>query len=301
MKIRVIAPARWIAEDTYSGFAESVSGWADDVRADPHTHTRHGQLAGDDLQRAAALSAGLADPDADILWCARGGYGAARIIRHVQAADAGKILAGYSDITALFGACRDWGVLPVHAPMPVDVDKPGGADRLKAAASTLAQIHKDGAVPAAGFDLEPVVPGEASGPVMCGNLAVMASLVGTPFELDPKGGILILEDVGEYRYSLDRMIFQLSQSRLSARVSGIVLGDFSDTQDNEIPWGSDIEDIVALHFPGIPVARGMPVGHAGRNTAIVIGQPGHLSVGASGHLALRPCRIHQPAMTLETA
>ena len=300
MKIRVIAPARWIGEDTFSGFAESVSGWADDARADPQIHDRHGQLAGEDAQRAAALSAGLADPDADILWCARGGYGAARTIRHVQARNAGKILAGYSDITALFGACGTWGVLPVHAPMPVDIGKPGGAERLKAAARTLAQIHRDSAVPAAGFDLEPVVPGEASGPVMCGNLAVMASLVGTPFELDPKGGILILEDVGEYRYSLDRMIFQLSQSRLSANVSGIVLGDFSDTQDNDVPWGHDIEDIVALHFPGIPVARGMPVGHGDRNTAVVIGQPGHLIVGASGHLALRPCRLNRPTMTLET-
>jgi|GEM_PF-789282 len=299
MKIRVIAPARWIGEDTFSAFADKVGGAVDEVRAGRHVHERNGQLAGDDAQRAAALSAGLADPDADILWCARGGYGAARIIRHIEARKAGKILVGYSDITALFGACRDWGVLAVHGPMPVDIDKPGGAERLEATARTLRRIRDEAAVPAAGFDLEPVVPGEASGPVMCGNLAVIASLIGTPFELDPKGGLLILEDVGEYRYALDRMVFQLSQSRLSSNLSGIVLGDFSDTQDNDVPWGHDIAEIVALHFPGIPVATGMPVGHADRNTAIVIGQPGRLSVGASGHLALAPCRIQHPAMTLE--
>lgn len=302
MDIKVVAPARWIDEDTYAAFAGCLSGSGSGVRAGQTIHDRHGQLAGEDARRGADLTAGLADPDTDILWCARGGYGAARIIRHVTARNAGKILIGYSDITALFGSCRDWGVLAVHGPMPIDIGKPGGAERLAASADMLKTIHETSALPAAGFELDSVAPGEASGPVICGNLSVLASLVGTPFEVDPRGGILVIEDVGEYRYALDRMIFQLSQSRLTSNVSGIVLGDFSDTQDNDVPWGSDIADIVTLHFPGIPVACGMPVGHAERNVAVAVGHPGRLSVGSSSAaLTLLPCRIHRPTMTLENS
>jgi muramoyltetrapeptide carboxypeptidase len=124
--------------------------------------------------------------------------------------------------------------------------------------------------------------GVAEGPLIAGNLSVLTRLIGTAYEPDWNDAILCVEDICEYYYAIDRLFLHLRQSRLAPRIGGLVLGEFIDNQDNETPWGESVEQIAANHFPNIPIATGLPIGHGAKNTPLVIGRPCALSINAAG-------------------
>lgn len=287
--IRVVAPARWVEDDILQRFSALAEGAGAKVQIAPQCTMRDHQLAGPDKARAAAMNEALSDPSVDIIWCARGGYGAPRLLGRVDfdAARRPQLLVGYSDITCLhqraFGTAA---IIPVHAAMPMDLRKENGAENLQRAFHLCGEALS-GSVPRRSFDLSPVRPGEAEGPLMVGNLHVLAMLLGTRYEpIWPDNCILCVEDVGEYYYAIDRLFWRLSQSRLAASVRGIALGEFTDNEDNEVPWGAAVEQIAALHFPDIPIATGMPVGHGANNKPLIVAAPAKLSVGETATLTV---------------
>ena len=162
--------------------------------------------------------------------------------------------------------------------MPIDVTKPGGAERIAKTAALARDLVLGDAVPTQTFALTPAAPGTVEAPLAVGNLAVLATLLGTPFEPQWDGVILCLEDICEYFYALDRHFVHLAQSRAGRGVAGIVLGDFTDLEDNEIPWGESVLEMAARHFPGVPVAEGLPIGHAERNVPLLQGARAQLDV-----------------------
>lgn len=236
-------------------------------------------LASDDDQRAGQLMEALSSPDYAAVWIARGGYGLTRILDRL---DPRRILSkpviGFSDVTALFAALHPRGLGPlVHGPVlhSLPITEPGSVEHL------LDLLAGRPLEPLVG---EPWIDGVAEGPLVGGNVALLAALCGTPWQLDARGCVLVLEEVGEAPYRVDRMLQQLGSAGVFDGVVGVAVGDLVDCR---VPDGASftIRDVVLEHIGGlgVPVVGGLPIGHGARNRAFVWGMPSALR---DGHLEI---------------
>lgn len=231
---------------------------------------RHGFLAAEDTSRVEAFCAALEDPTARALLCARGGYGATRLLERAAdrmlaalARDA-KPLVGYSDITALHALWARAGVRSVHGPM---VASTGRGNAFSAALWRVLQ----GESPDAWEGLEPLRSGRASGPAVGGNLTVLTALLSTPWMPALDGCVLFLEDVTEKPYRVDRMLTTLRMAGVFARVSAVVLGEFVQCEPgvDGVTVGAVLRERVG--DLGIPVVSGAPFGHGDNTAPFVLG------------------------------
>ena len=239
----------------------------------PSCHARHPQhdfLAGDDALRLADLHAAFADADNAAVFALRGGWGSARLLPRIDAAllrAHPKPFVGYSDITALHALLLREGLPCFHGPMPAsDLVLDGADDDAQALFATLMQPLPAGHVFAP--TLLPgawQVPGVASGPLVGGNLSIVASLLGTPWALPVQGAILFLEDVSEALYRVDRLLVQLRHAGVADALAGVVLGSFTEDDD---PTAVLREHLGAL---GKPVLAGWPAGHGRPNRVLPLG------------------------------
>ncbi|MEZ4701622.1 MAG: LD-carboxypeptidase [Rhodothermales bacterium] len=256
--------------------------------AGPPDRPPYGFLAGTDDERAAELNDALRDPSIDALFCARGGYGAMRILDRIDY-DAlrarPRLLVGYSDITALQLAwLSQAGVPSISGPM-VGVDWPTIDPQREAQFWSLAC----GGIPTldpGGDALVPVRAGAAEGTLIGGNLSLIARLIGTPYLPSLDGAILFLEDVGEAPYRIDALLCQLRLAGLLDTLAGVVLGGFTGFPDPDNDPGL-FEGVIEAYFGGAsyPVARGLPYGHFPEKIALPIGIHARLTVSGS-HAAL---------------
>jgi len=254
----------------------------------PSCHARHPQhdfLAGDDDLRLADLHAAFADRDNAAVFALRGGWGSARLLPRIDTAllrAHPKPFVGYSDITALHALLLREGLPCFHGPMPAsDLVLDGADDDAHALFATLMQPL------AAGHVFAPTllpghwcVPGRASGPLVGGNLSIVASLLGTPWALPVQGAILFLEDVSEALYRVDRLLVQLRNAGVLDAVAGIVLGSFTEDDD---PGDVLREHLAAL---GKPLLAGWPAGHGRPNRVLPLGVRVTLDAGV-GSLTLQ--------------
>lgn len=236
-------------------------------------------LAGEDAERATAL-VDASRSGADILWMGRGGYGGARSLAHLAVAPCPLPLWGFSDGTALLGHWVGQGWPCWLAPPIVQITRLDGSSRERLARALAGEI--------APFDeLVALVPGRARGALAGGNLAVLASLVGTPHMPRLAGSILVLEDLGEVAYRIDRMLHQLLFAGAFAGVLGVVLGTFTGVSTSEARL---VERSLAGFFSrlGLPCAGELPVGHGDRNAPLPLGRGwlATLEVGARGVLTV---------------
>src|SRR5262249_9458224 len=199
----------------------------------PALLSRTRYLAGDDGRRGAELAAALADPEIRAIVAARGGYGAMRILPRIWPhANGGpsppgpaKMLAGFSDITALHAALQAAGQVSVHGPVVTQL-----GTQPSAVVERFFAILEDGTVPPAPIAGMPMVGGVSEGPLLGGTLSVLTRLLGTPWLPDIDGAVLLLEDVGEQPYRIDRMWTHLRLAGVFDRVAGLALGDFTDCE-----------------------------------------------------------------------
>lgn len=194
-------------------------------------HARRGYLAGPDEQRLADLEAMWARPDVSAIVCARGGFGCTRIVPRFDFALARRRpipFVGFSDVTAFHLALwRHARVVTFHGPMvEADPDDPVDAnwDGLLAALTSTAPLGRI-AQPAGAPAVETIVPGTAAGRLLGGNLTLICGSLGTPWEIDTTGAILLLEDVDEPPYAMDRMLHQLKAAGKLDACAGIVFGE----------------------------------------------------------------------------
>ena len=248
--------------------------WDEDVLA------RAAYLAGSDRRRADELVAAL-ETKPDALWMVRGGYGAIRTLEALAdrlPACPPVPLWAFSDGTALLSA---WGRLgwPAWLAPPV-IQLP----RLtRSSLRRIGQAWQSGFV--APFDgLEPLVAGRATGPMAGGNLCVLASLIGTRWQPALDGRIVVLEDVGEPAYKVDRLFTQLRLSGALDGCAGLVLGRFTDVDDQQSRLIEGFFEEVAPGL-GVPVAAGLPVGHGRHNAPVPFGPPATLETAADGSVA----------------
>lgn len=239
-----------------------------DLRMRPDVRSRHGYLAGDDRRRRDELAAALSDGDVAAIVVARGGYGALRICAEIDWAPfvaRPKWLVGFSDVTALHVEASRHGIASLHAPMLA---------WLGAAADDARRLFVDaleGRSADTWSDLSTIAPGRASGPAFGGNLALLEACAAAGRLLVPEGAVLFLEDCTERPYRIDRMLTALRLGRHLARVSAIVLGDFTDCDPGPdgVPTAEVLTDRLA--DLGVPVVSGAPFGHGARNRPFVIG------------------------------
>jgi muramoyltetrapeptide carboxypeptidase len=267
MRVRVVAPSSPFNEaDLQRGLALLSSRY--EVSHNPSLFERHGFLAGTDARRLSELQGALNDPTLSGIIAARGGYGATRLLDALDLEplrSRPKLLIGFSDITALHAAWSRQGIGSIHGPMVAAVGR-GTEAQLARVIEALEGRHVRELT-----GLRVLVPGRGQGPLLGGNLAVLCSLLGTPFMPDLDGAVLLLEDVGERPYRIDRMLTSLRQSGALARLAGILLGAFTNAEP-----GSDrmtVDDVLLdrLGDLGVPVLSGAPIGHIDDNEPVPLG------------------------------
>jgi muramoyltetrapeptide carboxypeptidase len=241
------------------------------VRYDEHIHSRVRYLAGDDNRRFVELTTALTSPDIKAVFCARGGYGAMRLLARLASWAAeeripAKPLVGFSDITALHQWLQSNGIASIHAPVLTQLGRVP-ADSPKRLFTLLESTGP--AEPLMGT--ETYVGGTVEGPLLGGNLSVFTRLLGTPFMPPLDGAILLLEDLSEQPYRLDRMWTHLELAGVFRKIRGIVLGQFigCEPREGDFTAAEVLRDLAAA--TGVPCASGFPIGHGDINEPVPLG------------------------------
>ncbi len=244
---------------------------------------RCGYLAGDDPRRAREFMHLVGDEKVDAILCARGGYGCDRILPLLDPARvraARKPLVGYSDVTALLlWQRRRAGLAGFHGPM-LEREAGPAADELEALVRALTGTAPEPVVRRG----RPGAGGRVEGRLTGGSLTMVAASLGTPWEVDTRGAVLLLEEVGERPYRLDRLMQQLRASGKLEAAAGVGLGAFvrCDESDPGYPSGAEVLE-ECLRAVGVPWVSGLPFGHAHPNLAWPVGARARLD-GRSGEL-----------------
>ena len=234
-------------------------------------------LAGSDARRAEELRGALTDSRARAVFCARGGYGSMRLLPALDLAGMGDTaLVGFSDITALHLPLQGLGRVTIHGPVVTHLGK-----QPPEVQQYLFQLLESPEPPPPLQGKAHFVRGVVEGPLFGGNLSVLTCLLGTPYMPSLEGAILLLEDVGERPYRLDRLWTHLRLAGVFERVRGIVLGDFTDCEVKDAPYGS--EDVLRslAEETGLPCAAGFPIGHGVPNYPVALGTRVRLDAGAA--------------------
>ncbi|MFF8904898.1 S66 peptidase family protein [Streptomyces olivaceoviridis] len=263
-RVAVVATSGPVPEERLQAGLDVLRGWDLDPVVGPHVLDRHpefGYLAGADADRAADLQNAWCDPTVDAVLCARGGYGAQRMVDLLDwdalRAAGPKVFVGFSDLTVLHEAfATRLGLATLHGPMAAGVDFIKNAraqEHLRAtlfAPETVRTIASDGTA---------LVPGRARGVTLGGCLSLLAAELGTPHARpSARGGLLCLEDVGEETYRLDRYLTQLLRSGWLEGVRGVLLGSWEGCSDY-----AGLRPLLAdrLGGLGVPVAENVGFGH----------------------------------------
>lgn len=272
IRIGVVAPGTRIEPELATRVkafaADSFLDRAPEILFHQQCFYQAGHFAGDDGARVAAFVEFANDPSLDALWFARGGYGACRMaeaaISQLSEAARAKTYLGYSDNGAILGGLYAKGFANVaHGPIPIDMTRAGGEAAVKRALAWLIERAPESLELGVMFD----------GKTAAFNITVLQSILGTPLEPDLSGHVLLLEDVGEYLYRLDRALFQITSSPNVRSVKGIKLGRVSETPENDKPFGANEEEIIRYWCAkaGIAYLGRADIGHDIENKVVPFG------------------------------
>ena len=277
--VAVVAPAHPFHMPRLERGMALIESWGLRCRLMDNLHARHRYLAGTAEQRLHDLTVALTAPDIDAVWFARGGSGTIHLLDDLPWArlqGSARPVIGFSDATSLLtGLWKERVCRPIHGPVLHSIADTSDAASAEATRALLFG-ELEGVEHPVSHLAGPRTPVE--GPVVAGNLCVLASLCGTPWQLQAGGCILVLEDIGEWPYQIDRLVTQLRLSGTFDGVLGIALGDFTGGgPPKDADW--TVREVLAdLLAPlGVPVVDHLPVGHAVTNHPIPLGANGRLS------------------------
>lgn len=279
MKIAIAAPARKVSPEEM----EFALGWLHnhgfESVFDDRLYAVDNIAAGSDALRASLIQEYLDRDDIDALWMARGGYGSIRIIDRIDFTrflQHPKPIIGFSDVTVFHGKLSRLGIPSIHASMPhILANKTPEALQSLIDALTGNPLHYEW--PA--FPLNK--PGQAQGLVVGGNLSVLCGLLGSDSFPETEGRILFIEEVDEYIYHVERMMYALKRAGKLHHLKALMVGGLTDIHDNPDPFGKPVEQAIfdVVREYGYPVVFGFPAGHQPENRAIVFGKEACLKVG----------------------
>jgi muramoyltetrapeptide carboxypeptidase len=277
-KIAITCPAKKLPNPMTDAIS-LLQSWGLEVVLGETVDASYHQFAGDDDLRAKDLQRFIDDDSIKAIVAARGGYGTMRMIDKVDFSNFAanpKWLIGFSDITVLHTHLfANYQAQTIHGQMPINIPD--------ASAHSLETLRRA----LFGEDLHYHINthtlnrvGDASGILVGGNLSLLVAVAGSVSDLDYDGKILFIEDVGEYLYSIDRMMRNLKRAGKLSRLKGLIVGGFSEVKDNDIPFGQTVPEIImeVVKEYNYPVCFDFPAGHIPDNCSLILGKTLNLSV-----------------------
>lgn len=266
---KVIAKAKKLAES-----------WGLKVVLGENLFNQGNHFAGTDEERANDFQKALDNPNIKAIWAARGGYGSVRILDkldYAQFLKHPKWIIGYSDITAFHNHIHNLKVETIHGMMGTSLQ-----DKVEDIPETISSLKRA----LFGEELSYAISssnynriGEATGELVGGNIAILASMLGSKSQISTDGKILFIEEIGEYKYSIDRMLHSLKRAGYFDNLKGIIVGNMTSVKKNTTSWGSSIEQLILDVVPkNIPIVFDFPAGHEPDNRALIFGRKVELKV-----------------------
>lgn len=283
-KVGIGAPGRKISPEDFRTAANVISSWGIEVVQAPRLFSNaHNYLAGTDIERSTDLQILIDDQNIKAIICARGGYGTTRILDDIDFSvllEYPKWIVGFSDITALHLRLAKLGIQSIHGTMPVLFSRPDGSPSVKSLWSALQGEQNALIAPPDKMNRN----GVATGQVIGGNLSLVADAIGTSTDPYTVGKILVLEEVDEYTYKVDRMLMHLKRSGKLDDLAGLVIGHMTDIKEPELPFGQNVKEIIMekVSDRSYPVSFNFPIGHENPNLAWIHGASMTLSVTENG-------------------
>jgi len=258
-----------------------LKSWGLHTVVGKHVFNQENHFAGTDDERCEDFQNALDDPKISAIWCARGGYGAVRILDKLDYSKFKKNpkwVIGYSDITALHSQIHNAGFESLHAMMCTSLQD--DVETIKETISTFkaALFGTPLTYTLKGSNYNKT--GTTSGKLVGGNLSILQTMLGSKTSINTSRKILFLEEIGEYKYHIDRLLQSLKRAGYFEHCNGIIIGDFTKIKKNTTPWGSSIEQLIldVLKDYDFPVAFNMHAGHAKDNRALILGRKVDLTV-----------------------
>ncbi len=280
-KIAIVAPAGKIANDKISPAIQTLESWGLKVIISEHLQGAYHQFSATDEERTADFQKMLDDESVRAILCARGGYGSNRVIDHLDFSNFLKIpkwIIGFSDITVFHSHIHStFQIETIHGTMMVGLKDSEvnnlGIDSLRTVLFGEKLKYQLKVHPA---DRK----GNAEGVLTAGNLAILCSLIGTASDIQTDGKILFIEEVGEYLYRLDRMMWQLKRAGKLNNLAGLIVGGLTEMKDNETSFGKTAHEIIkeCVEEYDYPVCFDFPAGHQDDNRAMIFGRKVYLEI-----------------------
>jgi len=281
--IGIVCPAGYMSTEKAQACINTLQEWGYGVRIGKTLgNDSQNYFSGTDRERLDDFQQMLDDDEVKAILCARGGYGIGRIIEQLsfkKFKKNPKWIIGFSDVTILHAHIySNYEIATLHALMASAFNDGENHNRFINALKHVleGQKIKYQSAPHA-FNKK----GEAVGELIGGNLSLLAHITGTSSDIKTKGKILFLEDVGEYLYHIDRMLYQLKRSGKLNKLAGLIIGGFTEIKDTERPFGKTAYEIIRdiLKEYKYPVSFGFPVSHGKENYALKVGIGYKLKVG----------------------
>ena len=279
--VALVCTARKFFPEDAKPAIDLLESWGLNVKLGTTIGLNNCQLGGTDFERAADFQAQLDDENVKAIWCARGGYGTVRIIDSLDFTkfkEHPKWIMGFSDVTVLHSQLNVERVASLHSIMPFTV--PNAPEEVKdTLRKALFGETISYSIPSKSYD----VKGTASGELVGGNISILYSLLGSKSAIDTKDKILFIEDLDEYLYHIDRMMYNLKRNGYFENVKGIIVGSMTDMHDNEIPFGQNELQIIteiAKEYQ-IPIGFQFPAGHQSDNRTLILGKQVDFEVNES--------------------
>lgn len=276
--IGIVAPGSPTTEEKVEKAYEKLKEMGFKVKLGKSCYSKYGYLAGRDELRAEDLNSMFRDTEVDGIICLRGGYGTIRILElldyNLIRANP-KVFVGYSDITAIHIAINQISnLVTFHGPMAAS-DLAGDISKFSLESLFNSILHEDfdGNLKNPTEELITINGGVAEGQIIGGNLSLIASTIGTPYEIDTKGKILFIEEIGEEPYRIDRMLNQLKLSNKLQEAEGIILGNFSNCMPEDPDMSLTLEEVIddLIRPLNKPTLYNLQAGHCDPNITIPFG------------------------------
>jgi muramoyltetrapeptide carboxypeptidase len=279
-KIGIVAPGRKVSAQDIGEAKKIFATWGLKIVPAVHLHSEHhSYLSGSDDERLEDLQKMIDDPSIKVIISARGGYGTTRILDKIDftplVADP-KWLIGFSDITALHLKLCKLGIKSIHSTMPILFSDPESSASIESLRKIL--VGESPVIFAESNQNNRF--GKATAQVIGGNLSLIVDAIGTSSDPDTNGKILVLEEIDEYFYRIDRMMMHLARSGKLDNLAGLIVGHMTDMKDLKLPFGESVQEIILnkTKHTKYPIAFGFPIGHENPNIAWVHGSVMTLTV-----------------------
>ncbi|CAL2082761.1 muramoyltetrapeptide carboxypeptidase [Tenacibaculum sp. 190524A02b] len=257
-----------------------LEDWGLKVVYGKHMFNQGNHFAGTDDERCQDFQEAMDNPNVKAIWCARGGYGSVRILDKLDFSkfkDSPKWVIGYSDITAFHNHIHNLGIETLHAMMGTSMQ-----DKKEDIPHTISTFKKALFGERLSYEITSSKynrKGNVSGELIGGNIAILTSMLGSESQMSTEGKILFIEEIGEYKYSIDRMLQSLKRAGYFTRIKAVVVGDMTKIKKNTTPWGSSIKQLILEVLPkNIPVLFDFPAGHEPDNRALIMGRNVELEI-----------------------